>query len=104
VPTFSNLLLDQIPLNRLLPSLRCSHQLGAPRDRLIATLPLTPDHVWTRGTIPLPRDLRDIARPDPLPIGKRDHLDINNGLLLPDNSIVGGPDLPQALPRDTILS
>ena len=86
--SFSNLLLDQIPFDRLLPSLRCSHQLGAARDKLIATLPLTPIWCGPKGPFPVPRNLRGIARPDALLASKRDHLDNNDGLLSLDNDVL----------------
>jgi hypothetical protein len=40
---------DQLPLRGSLPFLRCSHLLGAPRDRLIAALPPTPDQCGPGG-------------------------------------------------------
>jgi hypothetical protein len=53
------------------------------------------------GPSPYPKDLKDIARPDPLPAGRRDHLGISGRLPLSDNNVVDGPDLPPDLPRDT---
>jgi hypothetical protein len=70
VATFSSLLLDHILHNILLTSLQCSHQLGVPRDRIITSLSLTLDRCGLEGPFPLPRELIDITKPDPLLEGK----------------------------------
>lgn len=103
VPMLYILLLDQLQHKILLPSLLCSHQLGAPKVRSIVPLPLTPDQCRPEEPSLRPSNLNGIASPDPIPVGIRDHLDPSNRRPPPDNGPLCNLDPPPTLLPDIPL-
>lgn len=95
---------DLLPLRGWPPFSWCSHLLGVPSDRLVATLHSTPDQCGLRGSSLLQWDPSGIISLDPIPTVRRDHPGPNDEPPFLGSNIAQSPEPLLALSSDNPLS